>query len=273
MRPATTTITSTAALVAWMHDLYLSELVLLSCKPAPKASGPRRRAPAKVTLELGLPDHAYAGARDRFEVFTLVATGVTRWELEGDHALDDDAELTFESSHGVDAPVTTRVRAEGVALLACASVEAGRGGERFRKAKPRPWRHGFTMWSDDVALTVAALLEVAAVPGAVLSSYDEPPLRADAAWPLASLEKRTPRAFSIRDGAHDRAREIASVAPVFRHEPGWTLGIQRSDGATDDEWDRLWRFPVALSASRVSSRTLTTDAAGWARVDWRSGAK
>jgi hypothetical protein len=264
-----TTLTTTEAFVAWMEDLYLSELVLLSCKPAPKAVAPRR-APARVTLELGLRDHEHEGARDRFFVWSLVATGVTRWVLEpsADHpTLESDAELTFPPTDDVAAPITLRLRAGAGAVLACTAIETSEAAPRFRKARPRAWQRNFTMWMSSVSETVDDVLcelgdEV------TLMSYDDVPILAQRSWLLSGLDDRTPRAWRILRGD----RHIASLSLVFRHQPGATSSLQRAD-ATDDEWDILWSLPVRFDAERVMSRTLDTTGAAWARVDWRKGAK
>ena len=67
------------------------------------------------------------------------------------------------------------------------------------------------------------------------------------------------------------AREVVAITPIFRGEPGWTLGVQRRRGATDDEWDRAWRLPGVLGAGPVRSRTFVGDAAAWTTLDWRRG--
>lgn len=260
-----TLIRTTAALVAWMEELYLSEFVLLAARPAPRSPAPKR-PPAGLTIELGLPDHEYEGARDRFRVFELAASSVLRWELEG--KLDKEAELTVEAAPEVDAPIALRLRAGGTALLACGAIEAAEGEAILRKARPRPWQHDFTIWTKHETATVADLLRLAqAGPSAALCSFDEPPLRADPTWTLASLRDRSARAFRLIDGA----RELASFSPIFRHEPGLTLGVQRHD-ADDEQWERLWRLPSGMPAEEVSSRTLRVTPEGWARWSWRQGA-
>jgi hypothetical protein len=121
------------------------------------------------------------------------------------------------------------------------------------------------MWSDDVEATVGQLLEALALPA--LREFGEAPVVADRSWALATLGPRSRRAFCAIDGD----REVVAVSPVFRHEPGWTLGIQRRKAATDEEWDRAWRLPLVLPARELRSRTLRTDVAGWSKLDWRSG--
>ncbi len=100
-----------------------------------------------------------------------------------------------------------------------------------------------------------------------LASFGEPRVVAEPGWSLASLRDRSHRAFCAMDGA----REVVAITPIFRGEPGWTLGVQRRRGATDDEWDRAWRLPGVLGAGPVRSRTFVGDAAAWTTLAWRRG--
>lgn len=254
---------TTAELVAWMEDLYLSELVLLSAKPAPK-----KRVPDEVVVVLGMPDLDHEGARDRFLAFELVATAVERWEADG--RLDTDHELTLTLADDAAAPIAVRFHAGATALLACGQVVAEEREPVLRRARPRPWQHQFTMWSDDTTTTGADLLALLQLgPEVRLESCDEPPLRGELEWPLASLHRRTPRAWRIMAGE----RMLLVTAFQFRgSDPGFTLCVQREE-ADDALWDRVWALPGSLGVQQVSSRTLRTDPAGWARMPWQRGAK
>ncbi len=240
---------STDALVDWMQDVYLSELVLL--------------AASKRRIVVGMRDLDYAGARDRFRVWALTPQPPVTWVVDGE--LDDDAELTFARVAGCDAPVAIALNAGGRAVLTCAAIAADEQPPKLRKARPRPWQHDFTMEHADARATVGELLAHLGLP--TLASFGEPRVVAAPGWSLASLRDRSHRAFCAMAGA----REVVAITPIFRGEPGWTLGVQRRRGATDDEWDRAWRLPGVLGAGPVRSRTFVGDAAAWTTLDWRRG--
>lgn len=243
-----TLLGSTDALVDWMQDVYLSELVLLSA--------------SKRKLVVGMRDLDYAGARDRFLSWSFTPQPPVTWVVDGE--LDDDAELTFARVAGADAPVAITLHAGGSAVLTCAGLVVDEGPPRLRKARPRPWQHDFAMAHADVRATVGQLLAHLALP--TLASFGEPRVVAEPGWLLASLHGRWHRAFCAMDGA----RESVAITPIFRGDPGWTLGVQRCRGATDAEWGRAWQLPHVLGAAQVRSRTfVTSDAAAWAKLDWR----
>jgi hypothetical protein len=220
-----------------------------------------------VTLELGLPDLDYEGERERFLVWSLVATGVTRWESTG--KLDTQVELTFTLAPDVDAPVALRVHAEATAVLAGASVTTHELEPRLRKARPLPWQHSFHMDSGpDAERTVGQLLDALGLADPRMVSLDPTPVTAERAWTLSSLRQRAHRTFELFDGT----RAIAYIGPRFPRG-SWALSVQRLPGATDDEWTRLWGLPLPLGAGEVSSRMLRTDADAWCAFDWRRGAK
>lgn len=242
------TFETTEALVTWMEDVYLSELVLL-------------KKPTKKGFVVGMPDLDHEGAKDRFFVWSFAPKGVSTWQLSGE--LGTDCELTFDRAPEVKAPVALRLHAGGTLVVGCASIEVKDEPPKLRKARPRAWQNSFTMWSDDTTTTVGQLLGLLGLPS--LRSFGEPSTIALPDWTLAELRDRSHRAWCAVDGE----RWAISVGPVFRHEPGWTLGIQRRETATDDEWDRAWKLPTLLPTLDIRSRTLHTDAAGWAKLDWR----
>ncbi|MGE0784303.1 MAG: hypothetical protein AB7S26_01345 [Sandaracinaceae bacterium] len=242
-------LTSTDAFVEWAEREYLTELVLVRA--------------SKRGVRVGMRDLEHSGAGERFFVWSFVQRGARRWEVEG--ALDRDVELTFERADDVEANVALRFRAGGVALLACDALDVEALPPIVRRAKPRPWQSDFTMWSHDTELTVGQLLALLGLPKLV--SYEGPTKVAAPEWKLAELRSRSHRAWYAADGD----RGVLSVAPVHRgREPGWTIGIQRRRAATDAEWDRAWRLPLALPVYEILSRTVRTDPAGWAKLEWRA---
>jgi hypothetical protein len=255
---ADASFTTTADLIAWMHETYLAELVLLSVKPKPGA----KRPPKRVVLVWGQRDVSYTGARERFEAWTLSCDAVEQWHVEGE--LDPDAELTVAVAPEETARVALRIQAGGVATLACGHITVVESAAVMRKAQPRPWQHDFTMESSDTERTVGEML--ATTGASALESLDATPIVAAAEWRLAELRVRSARAWRLMRGAE----ELAIVATVFRHEPGWTLHVQRRQGG-DEDWERAWQLPWRLGARGVTSRTLVTDAEGWRGWDFRRG--
>jgi hypothetical protein len=254
---------TTHAFVAWMQEVYLAELVLLSAKPKPGALT-AKKPPKRVVLVWGQRDLSYTGARDRFEVWTLTCDAVEQWHAEGE--LDSDAELTVAVVPDAPAPIALRMDAGGTATLVCGQIAVVESAPVLRKALPRPWRHDFTMDADDTERTVGELL--AHANASELASLDATPIIAAAEWKLAELGKRSARAWRVtREG-----EEVAIVATVFRHTPGWTLHVQRTKAA-DAAWEPVWQLPWKLGAQGVRSRTLATDAEEWKGWDFRRGAK
>jgi hypothetical protein len=256
-------LTSTADFVAWMRDEYLSELVLLAAKPKPPL-GATKRAPREVVLEFGQRDPTASGAKERFTRWVLTCSQVALWQADG--ALSGDAELTVEVVEGAAAAVALRLRAGGTATIGCASVKVEPSTPVVRKARPRPWQHDFAMFADDVERTVGELLDHASADR--LASLDREPVVADSAWKLAEVRAKSARAWMLSRGGVD----VACIATVHRASPGWTMSVQRVASAGDAEWERVWRLPVRLGAREVRSRTLVTDATGWATWDFRRGA-
>jgi len=257
------TFATTDELFAWMESEYLSELRLLSCSPQPKAT--TKKPPARVDLVLGLPDLEYQGAKDRYFTFSLRASGVARWE----GAIEGDGELTVEAAGDADAPIAIRLQTGSSALLTCASVDVAKGKPKLLAPRPRPWQSSFHLECSSDDVTVATLHELLEMPALTMVHYDDPSAVTPREWTLASLTKQRLRpvfAFLV-DGRH-----VGTAAFGFWRGPGFSLHVQRTPDTTDPEWDRLWTLPTKLGATRASSRTLATDGAAWASVDWRTGA-
>jgi hypothetical protein len=258
------TFATTDELFVWMEHEYLSELRLLSCSPKPKPTT-TKKSPAHVDLVLGLPDLEYQGAKDRYFTFSLRASGIARWE----GAIEGDGELTVEAAHDADAPIAIHLRTGSSALLTCASVEVAMGKPKLLAPRPRPWQSSFHLECSSDDVTVATLHERLEIPALTMVHYDDPSAVTPHEWTLASLTKRRLRpvfAFLVEE------RHIGTAAFGFWSGPGFALDVQRTPETTDREWDRLWALPARLGATRASSRTLATDGAAWAHVDWRAGA-
>ena len=254
-------------LAEWMQDEGFDELVLLSCKPTPKAPKPataRKTKALAVVIEVGIVDIEHHGPKDRFHVWRVEAHDVVRWEAGA--ALDKQVELTLDRAADVDAPIALRLIAGGVALLACGRVDVVDAGPRLRAARPRTWQHDLNFYLHGDT-TVGAMLEAVGAPGAHLQSCHERPLRAEAAWTLTSLNERTGGAWQVMDGERDIAAFGASS-----DLPHWLLSLQRGSDATDDEWDRCWwTLPIRLSRDEVWSRTVKKTKDEWSTIDWRKG--
>jgi len=246
---------STEELVAWMFDEYLSELVLLRVKPKPRKR--RGKPPSEVVFEWGLEDLEYEGERDKYFAWRLTAEGVTHYTLAGE--LDLEEELTV-AEHSSEAPIGFTMNVGGQLTVGCEALLVEELKPKYRKARPRPWPHDFDLRSTKKDLTVGDLVAAFNLPEA-----DEVSVKgvrdgraATASESLVSLARQI-QAYMV-----SKPKRELVVFTVEDSSNSVRLGIQRRDGATDEEWHRVWQVPTKLpQVTETWSRTLVCPPDPW----------
>src|SRR5690349_9599857 len=101
--------TKADALVDWMHDEYLSELLLRKLSPKPRSRPPKG---GTITMEWGL---AIPDQNRKLKAYLVRAEGVTVWTLEGEW--DPHGELEVRSIVDRDGGLAIEMGAPGTFKL------------------------------------------------------------------------------------------------------------------------------------------------------------
>jgi hypothetical protein len=206
--------TTTADLVRWAEDEYLSELTLADVMPKPG-----KKAPPKVSFTWWL----HAGSTR--VPYKLEATGVSEWSLDGKR----DEELAI-GWFLVDGPgVAFAMQVPGTLTLRCEKVTATRGRKVKAAFERRPLAdYTYFHTYGDRTVSQADVLAALGIVG-------------------GKIKKHARYGCEVTVGDR-RAIEIS----VYEEPKGHHFNVIRRD-ATDDEWARAIELPKHLGPSRVAA--------------------
>lgn len=206
--------TTTADLVRWAEDEYLSEVVIAEVTPKPG-----KRSPTTVTFTWWL----HAGlARIPYKV---EATGVTEWSLDGKR----DEELAI-GWFTLDGPgVAFAMQVPGTLTLRCEKLTATRGRKLKAAFERRPLAdYTYFHTHGERTVTRADTLAALGIAG-------------------ATIKKQARYADDVMVGD----RRIIEIS-IYEEPQGHHFNIIRRD-ATDEEWARAIELPKHLGPSRVGA--------------------
>lgn len=258
--------TRAAPLIAWMHDEYLSELILRGCAPKPAVVAPsgrtRRRDVDEVTMEWGLvlPDQPTVLA-----TYQVRAEGVSAWTIEG--TWDRQGELQVVAVTDDAAGLVLALRAPGAITLRAARVSIESGPRRRYTPPPRPDRQSLLIWGPR-AVTWEELWGWLA-PAADAGLFRQRP---SGNTPVVADERRRPivapylDTFRVQARADDAEPMLFVAWHLAVTMTGHYLSVTRSlaDAAM---WSRALRLPAHLAPCQVRSGSVLTTGDAWL-TDW-----
>lgn len=247
------TFNRAADLVGWLHDEYLSELLLRKISPKPGRRLPRAGV---VSLEWGL-----VIGETKLQIYRARADGVTTWALDG--AWDKAAACELHEIEDRPAGLSLVQRAPGTLSLVCERITVERGPERRLTLPPRPDSSSLLVWGD-LEVSWSDLLAWIAPP---------PDLRLFIQRPGRNLLLDPERASEpIRSptlGMFRLQRDADAEEPWLWI--CWALAITRVGhyfslirGTLDDpSWARMQRLPAHLGPCTVRSGTIRVTGEEW----------
>ena len=230
-----------------MQDEGLSPFTLL--KISPKSVAKPKKLPASVTMEWGLEDLEYEGAREKFLAWRVTAEKIEEFRSDGE--LD-----RFEECHtelgGQTTGIDLRLEAGGALRLRCERlIVADEPVERFRKGQPRPHHGEFSLELGLSTLTWRELREQLAIPSELSC------IRHGA---------RTP----VGDDVLAADEALVTMVDYQQHEHVWLsvngkrVTVARGKWATDELWSHLWsKGRLVPGVTLMASRDLACAPADW----------
>lgn len=254
--------TRAADLIAWMHDEYLSELILRGCAPKPAVDASpgrtRRRAVDEVTMEWGLvlPDQPSALA-----TYVVRAAGVSTWTIDG--TWDRQGELQVVAVTDDAAGLTLALRAPGAITLRAARVSIEPGPRRRYAPSPRPDPRSLLIWGPRPVAWDELWGWIAPPADAALFRQ-----RPGGHAPVVDDERRRAIVAPYLDGFRVQARADDPQPLLF---VSWMLAVTMAGhhlsitrGLADAAvWSRVLRLPAHLAPCQVRSGSVLTTGEAW----------
>lgn len=260
-------LTDATSLIDWMHDEYLSELLLR--KASPKPSTPSKPKPPKngvVMIELGL---AIPDEPSKLLSYLFRAEGVTTWTLDGEW--DKHGDLEIRSITDSERGIAIDMRAPGRFSLVCERVSIERGPLRRYDPPRRPNDATLLVWGPREVTWNELLQWLAPERGIELFR------QRTGGDVLVPTEERERVAVGPCHAMYRLQRTPSDERPsVF---VSWMLSIGRTghyfsitrDQLSDHaQWSRALRLPEHLGECEVMSGGIRTTGALWLR-DWVPG--
>lgn len=244
-------LTSNAQLLRYAEDEYLSEFMLRAVEPKPARATPKR-----VTFEWGL----VVGER-KMQLYSLEATGVTEWSLDGQWDKSAVVELALPKA---GKGLSLAMKVPGTLRLSCAKLSVTKGAIKSYSLPPAIDPTRFLVWGDR-EVTWNQLREWLAIPDGH-KLYDQTGKRLKPIDP-ATWGATIVGPYDVPTRVQDSPKDIGTPWIYVM----WMLSIGRKGHyfsvergtCSDEAWAHIMRLPERLGPGNVMSGSIKCTTAVW----------